>query len=162
MTDEFDAIFSGRSPGRPSFVERTGRAPEPVAPTTDRALEPPQEAGYKAFGYLPTSTVGESCDIQRWVNGTEIPEGLEMQYRFLLSLEYTGEEELKLYLPECIVLITGQHLRELRKKLARRQCTFIMQYSPKVWPDKPAGSEPIVEAIEVLRPDPNRPPGRNY
>jgi hypothetical protein len=162
MTDDFDSIFSGRSPGRPSFVQRTGKAPEPAAPATDRVAEPHAETGYKAFGYLPTSTVGESCDIQRWVDGTEIPEGLEMQYRFLLSIAYTGEEELKLYMPECIVLITGEHLRELRKKLARRQCTFIMQYSPKVWPERPPSGEPIVDAIEVLRPDPSGPPGRNY
>jgi len=162
MTDEFDAIFSGRPPGRPSFVERTGRAPEPAAPVDDRVAEPVAEGGYKPFGYLPSSAIGESCDIQRWVNGTEIPEGLEMQYRFLLSIEYTGEEELKLYLPECIVLVTGQHLRELRKKLARRQCTFMMQYSPKVWPEKPAAGEPIIDAIEILRPDPNPPTRRNY
>ena len=164
MTDEFDAIFSGRSQGRPSFVERTGRAPAQADPATDRT--PPTEAerhpeDYKAFGFLPTA-VGESCDVQRWVAGTEIPEGIELQYRFLLQIAYTGEEELKLYLPDCIVLITGQNLRTLRQKLARRQVTFIQQFSPKVWPKGPSKGEPLVEVIEILRPDPQSGSGRNY
>ena len=164
MTDEFDAIFSGRQGTKPTFVERTGRAPaqpetgpEPAAAGSGDAALP---NSYKAFGFLPTN-VGESCDVQRWVDGTEIPEGIELQYRFLLQIAYTGEEELKLYLPECIVLITGQNLRELRKKLARRQVTFIQQYSAKVWPNGAAKGEAIVEAIEILRPDPNG-PGRNW
>lgn len=163
MSDDFDAIFSGRQGTKPTFVERTGRvvkpeiAPEPATAGSGEVALPNT---YKAFGFLPTA-VGESCDVQRWVDGTEIPEGIELQYRFLLQIAYTGEEELKLYLPECIVLITGQNLRDLRKKLARRQVTFIQQYSPKVWPKGAPKGEAVVEAIEILRPDPAG-SGRNY
>lgn len=160
MTDDFDSIFGGRPASRPSFVERTGKAPEPTVDKPEPVAESDRLGDdYKAFGFLPTSTIGESCDIQRWVEGTEIPEGIELQYRFLMQIAYTGEEELKLYLPDCIVLITGQNLRDLRKKMARRQVTFVMQYSPKVWPAPPPKGEALVETITVLRPDqtPNRP-----
>jgi hypothetical protein len=56
-------------------------------------------------------------------------------------------------LPDCIVVIDGKHLRDLRKKLARRQCTFIQQYSARVWPNAKPQGEAIVEKIEVLRPN---------
>ena len=164
MTDDFDAIFSGRPGAKPSFVERVAKSsakpPEAQAETVSSPAEVLPNI-YKAFGFHPTS-VGETCDIQRWVAGTEIPEGIELQYRFLMQIAYTGEEELKLYLPECIVLITGRNLRELRKKLARRQVTFIQQYSSRVWPTEPAKGETVVEAIEILRPDPQSGPGSNY
>jgi len=160
MSDEFDAIFSGKASGRPSFVERTGRGAE-AAVKPAPAVETPNSGAYKAFGFLPTA-VGESVDIQRWVDGTQIPEGIEAQYRFVFQIAYLGEEEIKIYMPECIVLITGQHLRELRRKLARRQVTFIQQYSAKVWAETPAKGEAIVEAIDIMRPDPNEAHRRNY
>lgn len=125
------------------------------------AVETANDGAYKAYGFLPTA-VGESVDIQRWVDGTQIPEGIEAQYRFIFQIAYTGEDEIKIYMPECIVLITGQHLRELRRKLARRQVTFIQQYSAKVWAEVPPKGEAIVESIEILRPDPNAPHGRTY
>jgi hypothetical protein len=40
--------------------------------------------------------------------------------------------------------------------------TFIQQFSPKVWSEAPPKGEAIIEAIEILRPDPNAPHGRNY
>ena len=55
-----------------------------------------------------------------------------------MQVGYVGEEQLKLFLPDCIVVIEGQHLRDLRKKLARHQCTFIQQYSPCIWPNTTA------------------------
>ncbi len=58
-----------------------------------------------------------------------------------MQIGYVGEEQVKLFLPECIVVIDGMYLRDLRKKLARRQITFIQQFSPKVWPDMPPKSE---------------------
>jgi len=154
------SLAGDRRAGRASW-SASARHPRRRAACRPTARAEREAGAYRAFGFLP-SGIGESCDIQRWVDGTEIPVGLEVQYRFLLSIAYTGEEELKLYLPECIVVITGANLRELRKKLARRQCTFIMQYSPNVWPEAPSRGEPVIDAIEILRPDPNAPYGRNY
>ena len=44
-------------------------------------------------------------------------------------------------------------MRDLRKKLARRQVTFIQQYSARVWPQPPREGEPVVTAVDVMRPE---------
>lgn len=146
--DDYQEVFGGGSAERPSFAARVGRA-EPAA-----AAPPGEEAAgsgaYKPYGFVPAS-VGECCDVQRWLDGTEIAEGIEFQYRFLIQVGYVGEEQIKLFLPDCIVVIEGRRLRDLRRKLARRQVTFIQQYSPLVWP-APAAGEPIVTSIAVVRP----------
>jgi len=103
---------------------------------------------------LPSGKLGEACDVQRWLDGTETPEGIEFQYRFLMQVGYVGEEQVKLFLPDCIVVLEGQRLRELRKKLARRMVWFIQQYNPRIWP-APAKGECVIERIEVLRPEPS-------
>ena len=126
---DFDKAFgsNGRSA---SFANRVGK-PE-VNGETFVGSGP-----YKAFGFLPTGTINETCEIVRWVDGTEIPEGIDFQYRFLMQVGFIGDEQLKLFLPDCIVVIEGRNLRDLRKKLARRQATFIQQYSARVWPKSP-------------------------
>lgn len=133
-----------------SFASRLGRSEAPTA------SEPKQETAgsgpYKPFGFLPTNGVGETCDIQGWMENSDTPQGVELQYRFLLQIEYVGEEQIKLYLPDCIVVIDGMYLRDLRKKLARRQVTFIQQYSPRVWPQAPGKCETFIEKISVMRP----------
>ena len=151
MTDrDFDKAF-GTAPPRSTFAERVG--PAPVRPTNGDASEAKLESGvYKPYGYLPTNTVGETCDIQRWMDGTEVAEGIEFQYRFLMQIGYVGEEEIRLFLPDCIVVIAGKNLRDLRKRLARRQVTFIQQHSKQVWPGNPNQSETLVEKIEIVRP----------
>jgi hypothetical protein len=70
-----------------------------------------------------------------------------------MRVGFVGEEHLRLYLTDCIIVIEGKQLRELRKLLARRQVTYIQQYSPRVWPKEPPKGETIVTRIEVLRPD---------
>jgi hypothetical protein len=133
-----------------SFAKRLGRT-EP--PTNGEAQETSAGSGaYKPYGFLPTGNIGETCEVSRWIEGTEISEGIEFQYRFLMQVGYVGEEQLKLFLPDCIVVIEGKHLRDLRKKIARRQVTFIQQYSPRVWPNAKPQGEPIIEKIEVIRP----------
>ena len=148
MSDEFDQVFGAR---RPSFAERVGREPSP-----DPQPTPPEGAvssePYKPYGFLPTGNVGESCDVQRWIENTEIAEGIEFQYRFLMQIGYVGEEQLKLFLPDCIVVIEGRFLRELRKKLARRMVTFIQQYNPRIWA-MPGNGEMVITRIDVVRPD---------
>ena len=140
---DFDKAF-GTS--QPSFVEKIARPV--VVPRS-----PDGKAGeYKPYGFLPTNTVGETCDMQRWVDGTDIAEGVEFQYRFLLRVAYSGDNELRLYLPDLVILITGRNLRDLRQKLARRQATFVQQYSSRVWPVPPADNEALVASLDVLVP----------
>ena len=147
--DDFDAIFSGRPAGRPGFTERVARPTGMASPETGASED--GLGHYKPFGFLPTGNIGECCDVQRWIDGTETAEGIEFQYRFLMQVGYVGDEQLKLFLPDCIVVIEGMRLRELRKKLARRQVTFIQQFSPLIWP-RPNAGEIIVERIAMMRP----------
>ncbi len=147
MSDEFDQVF-----GRPSFAERVGRdAPPPAEPEHSEGAV--SNEPYKPFGFMPSGTVGESCDVQRWIDNTEIAEGIEFQYRFLMQIGYVGEEQLRLFLPDCIVVIEGRFLRELRKKLARRMVTYIQQYNPRVWAP-PGNGETVIERIDIVRPEP--------
>jgi len=146
---DFDKAFGVKSAGT-TFAERVGRADS--SPAVDPAVSTAGDGAYKPFGFLPTNTVGETCDIQRWIDGTEIAEGIEFQYRFLMQIAYVGEEEIRLFLPDCIVLIEGKNLRELRRKLARRQVTFVQQYSAKVWPVNPLPTDPLIQRIQVIRP----------
>ena len=149
MTDDLDGIFS-RQPQRPSFTERLGQS------LSKASAELPEESAgsglYKPYGFFPSGGVGESCDVRRWVDGTDTPQGIEFSYRLLLQIAYTGEEELKLALPDCIVVIHGKQLNDLRKRLARRTVTYMQQYHPGIWP-LPAADEAIIERIEVVRPD---------
>jgi hypothetical protein len=155
--DEFDKVFGARPP---SFAERVGKAEPQPAPGEPKG-ETVGSGPYKPYGFLPTGNVGETCEVARWIEGTEIPEGIEFQYRFLMEVGFVGEEQLRLKLPDCIVVIDGMYLRDLRKKLARRQVTFIQQYSAKVWPTPPPKGEPVIDKIEVVRPDPAKPYGKN-
>jgi hypothetical protein len=149
--DDFNRIFGSAPPAQTTFAERVGRA-DPVTPHSE-SNGGAKLGVYKPYGFLPTGNVGETCDVQRWLDGTEIPEGIEFAYRFLMQLAYVGEEEIRLFLPDSIVVIQGKHLRDLRKKLARRQVTFVQQWSPRVWPKSPPAGEPIIEQIQVVRPE---------
>jgi hypothetical protein len=133
-----------------TFTERLGRGQPALQPTTAKELPAPNDA-YRAYGAMAAEGIAETCDIQGWLENTQIATGLEIQYRFLMQVGYVGEEQLKLFLPDCIVAIDGMYLRELRRKLARRQVTFIQQYSAKVWPTPPPKGKPIVERIEIVR-----------
>ena len=158
MSDnEADKVFG--TSARPSFAARTGK--EPPAARTEQGETAAGSGPYKPYGFLPTSTVGETCDVQRWLEDTQIAEGIEFQYRFLMQIGYVGEEQIRLFLPECIVVIDGMYLRDLRKKLARRQVTFIQQFSSKVWPTMPPKGEPLIEKIQVIRPTDARTRGTN-
>lgn len=153
MSDEFDRIFGARPTPRPSFTERVApREPAAPPPNPTQGDGATTKGPYRAFGFFPTGSAGEACEVARWVDGTEIAEGIEFQYRFLMQIGFVGEEELRLFLPDCIVIIHGKRLRELRKKLARRMVTFIQQWNARVWASHPSG-EPIVERIEIVRPE---------
>ena len=158
--DDFETAFGSVNSTKATFTERLGRAD--AKPTNGEVKEETVGDGaYKPYGFLPTGNIGETCDIQSWLENTETAQGIEVQYRFLMQVGYVGEEQLKLYLPDCIVVIDGRYLRDLRKKLARRQVTFIQQYSARVWPAAPVKGEPIIEKIEIVRPEPVERRGRN-
>ncbi len=91
--------------------------------------------------------------------GTEVPQGVVFQYRFLMQVGYVGEEMLKLSFPDSIVVIEGRRLGELRQKLSRRMASFIQQYHVKLWPDHPT-NQACVERIEIVRPKDDSPPSK--
>jgi hypothetical protein len=156
--NDFETAFGTVNSTKATFTERLGRA-DPKPTNGEVKEQTVGDGAYKPYGFLPTGNIGETCDIQSWLENTETAQGIEVQYRFLMQVGYVGEEQLKLYLPDCIVVLEGRYLRDLRKKLARRQITFIAQYNPRVWPVAPAKGEPIIEKIEVVRPkvtEPNR------
>ena len=155
--NDFDQVFG---PTKPSFAAKLGRA-EPAPMNGEAKDESTAGAQYKPYGFLPTGTINETCEVVRWIEGTEIQEGIDLQYRFLMQVGFVGDEQLRLFLPDCIVVIDGQHLRSLRKKLARRQVTFIQQYNARVWPVSPLKGETIVGKIEIVRPEPNPVHGKN-
>jgi hypothetical protein len=102
--NDFDQVFG---PTKPSFAAKLGRA-EP-APTNGEAKdESTAGAQYKPYGFLPTGTINETCEVVRWIEGTEIPEGIDLQYRFLMQVGFVGDEQLRLFLPDCIVVIDGR------------------------------------------------------
>lgn len=146
MSDsDFDRAFGGN--GAPRFAERVGRAT-----SAEVSADTPEGGIYRAFGQLATGDVSETCDVRRWLDGTDMPEGIEFQYRFLTQIAYVGEEEIRLFLPDCIIVIAGKRLRDLRKKLARRQVSFMQQFSARVWPSAPSTGEPMIDSIKVIRP----------
>jgi hypothetical protein len=149
--NDFDRVFSTFAPARPAtYVERVTK-PEPAIVPANDVL--PEGTGYKAFGFLPSGNIGDTCDVQRWVDGTNEAEGIEFQYRFLLRLGYRGDQEIRLYLPDCIVVIEGRHLRELRKKLSRRQVTYIQQYSKLTWALPVPANDTLIQSISLVFPN---------
>jgi hypothetical protein len=146
LSDDFNQVFGAR---RPNLAERIGRG-EPLEVADGETIV--GSGDYKPYGFLPTG-IGETCEVTRWVDGTDKPEGVVFQYRFLMQVGFAGEEELRLYLPDCIILIQGKQLRELRRRLSRRQVTFITAWSARVWGNRSAEGEAWIERIEVLRPE---------
>jgi hypothetical protein len=149
--DDFTRVFGTKPVGRGAFAAHV--ASTAVQQRREGKAEAVETAAYKPYGVLPTDSITETCEVVRWIEGTEIPEGIDFPYRFLIQVGFVGEEQLKLFLPDCIVVIEGRNLRDLRKKLARRQVTFIQQWSPRVWPAVPPAGEPVVEKIAVARPE---------
>lgn len=149
MTDNFQRLFGQKDPvPQTRFAERVRPNDAIVAPAPNE--EQTQGSGpYRAFGYLPVG-FGESCDLRRWIDGTDRAQGTEVQYRFIMQIGYVGDEEIRLFLPDCIVVIEGKNLTPLRERLRRRQCTFIQQHNLRIWPG-PSADDALIERIEVVR-----------
>lgn len=147
--NDYDKVFGTTTKAAISHLERLGRADPPVNGAAAKA-ETVGSGHYKPYGFLPTSSIGLTCDVQRWVEGTEIPEGLEFPYRLMLQVAYTGQHHLRIYLPDCIIVVEGKQLTDLRKKLNRNQVTFIQQYNARVWNALPEKGETLIERISVF------------
>lgn len=159
MRDEdFDQMF-GRTPPeqRPSFVERVTRgealggrveAPEAMSPESETIR--PASDGYRAFGMMPSSQVHASCELRWWMEGTTVPEGLAFPYRLLMEVGFSGEDTLRLLLPDKVVEIVGEGIEPLRQGLMRQRVTFVQQWSQLVW--RAAPSEGVrVKIIRIAR-----------
>lgn len=157
--DDFDSVFGRGSAPRPNFTERVargeafgGREDPRHAMATEAASTTPVPGVYKAFGFMPAGNINHGCEVRRWMDATEIPEGLVFPYRLLMQIGFTGDDELRLMLPDTIIVITGRHLGPLRLALMRQQVTFIQQWNRRVWTTAGTAGETVVERIEVVRP----------
>ena len=154
MSRDFDDMFRRPGNGSAAWTQRLGE-------TRPNAPEGEQTAGsgaYKPYGYTPADDL-ETCEIAWWLPDGTV-QGQEVQYRFLIRLQYVGEEQLHLFLTDCIITLEGRHLRDLRKRLSRRRVTFIQAHHPSIWPLPPEG-EPLIMKVAVLYPGEFGSPGRS-
>jgi len=154
--DPFEEMF-GQPGAKTRFQERVargdvfgGRVDPRQAMAVEASTAEPQPGTYRAFGFMPTATVNQACEVRRWIDGTELPEGRVFFYRLLLGISFSGEDELRLMLPDAVIVLTGQHLDPLRQALTRGLATFIQQWNGKVWQSSPKQNEAVVNSIEVL------------
>lgn len=155
--DDFDRMFGRRPEERPSFVERVTRGEafggriDPVGPmAAESASIAPAPDEYRAFGMMPSSQVHASCELRWWMEGTTVPEGLAFPYRLLMEVGFTGEDTLRLLLPDKVIEIVGERLEPLRQGFMRQRVTFVQQWTFLAWRAKPTGAS-LVETIAVKR-----------
>jgi hypothetical protein len=161
MTDsDFDQVFGRRPEPKQSFVERVTNGqpasghPDPIAAMTIEAAtkQLAEISSYTAFGFVPSGQFNQSCEVRSWVDGTDVADGLVFFYRLLMQIGYTGTSELKLMLPDSILVLTGRNLEPLRQALMRQRATYIQRYSKRIWPCPVAADETLIERIEIIRP----------
>lgn len=148
MTDELDDMF-GKLPPRPSFVARVAPGREPDFPPP-APVEYDDDKAYRAFGGATVTDITASCRIRHWRG--DIPVATSIPYRLLVRKAIEADNELRLFLPDCTIVIEGRGMNDLLDRLERWSVAFIQQYHPGIWPP-PADTEPLVERIEVLRPE---------
>ena len=158
MSDDFDQVFGKRPEPRGGFAQRVaqsqgfgGRNDPVAAMALEAASEEPTPGAYKAFGFIPAGTINQSCEVRSWVDGTDVPDGVVFFYRLLMQIAYTGTNELRLMLPDSIIVLTGQNLEPLREALTRHRATYVQQFSKKVWSASVGPGETYIERIEVIR-----------
>jgi hypothetical protein len=159
MSDrEFDQVFGRRPEPRTSFAERVGQGQafggrnDPVAAMALEAASEQAAPGiYKAFGFIPAGQHNQSCEVRSWVDGTDVVDGMTFFYRLLMSIKFTGTDELRLMLPDNIVVLTGRNLEPLRLALTRQLATYIQQHSKRIWTVPSGVGETLIERIEIIR-----------
>lgn len=157
--DAFNEIFGQRPQSRPGFAERVargeafgGRVDPRAAMAVEAATADSRPGEYKAFGFMPAGNINHACEVRRWLDGTEVPEGTVFFYRLLLQIAFSGDDELRLMLPDTIIVITGRGLEPLRLALMRQQVTFIQQHNARVWSKSVPFGEALVQRIDIVRP----------
>ena len=135
-----------------SFRQRLGRdagtfGQAAVAAAELRPAEPRQAEEYQAFGQEHPELRGEVIEI-RYGDG----DWCQLERRFLVRVEGAGDSCLALICTNYAVMITGQGLSELRRRLAARKLDFVQEYDPKRWPVSLNGV-PKVEKVELLQAD---------
>lgn len=156
--DEFDRMFGRkRQEERPSFVERVTRGEAfggRIDPVDTVGQEAPsigvERDEYRAFGMMPASQVHASCELRWWMEGTTVPEGLAFPYRLLMEVGFSGDDTLRLLLPDKVIEITGERLEPLRQGLMRQRVTFVQQWSPHVWRSR-SSTDGIIQRIAIVR-----------
>jgi len=160
MSDsDFDQVFGRKPQSRGGFAERVvhsqafgGRADPVAAMALEAASERPVPGLYKAFGFIPAGQHNQSCEVRSWVDGTDVADGVVFFYRLLMQIGFTGTNELRLILPDNIVVLTGRNLEPLRLALTRQLATYIQQHSKRIWSAASGADETLVERIEIIRP----------
>lgn len=159
MSDDFDQVFGRRPEPRASFAERVGQSQafggrnDPVAAMAlEAASEQPTPGLYKAYGFIPAGTINQNCEVRSWVDGTDVPEGTTFYYRLLMQIQFTGTTELRLMLPDSVIVLTGRNFDPLRQALTRQLVTYVQQFSKKVWSAAVGPGETMIERIEIIRP----------
>ena len=90
--------------------------------------------------------------MRSWVDGTDVPDGVVFFYRLLMEIAFTGTDELRLKLPDSIIVLKGRNLEPLRLALTRHLATYIQQFSRKVCAAPLDPTETVIELIEIIRP----------
>jgi hypothetical protein len=160
MSDsDFDQVFGRRPEPRASFAERVGQSQgfggrsDPVAGMAlEAASEQVVPGVYKAFGFIPAGQHNQSCEVRSWVDGTDVPDGVVFFYRLLMQIGYTGTNELKLMLPDSIIVLTGRNFEPLRQALTRQLATYVQQHSKRIWSAPVGADETLIDRIEIIRP----------
>ena len=147
MSGSFDDMFQRNGGGWAGRVQEPRGAVQD--PSEARAEQVIGSGPYKPYGYTPADDL-ETCDVSWWLKG-QIPQGQEIQYRFLVRVGYLGDDQLHLMLTDCVLHLEGRNLTDLRKRLARRRVTFIRAFNPALWP-APQPDEPLIERIALLYP----------
>lgn len=154
--DAFDRVFGGGARTRPSFSQRVVQAErfgERIDPRPAMGIEAATVATapgeYRAFGFMPSGNINLACEVRWWMEGTTIPEGLAFPYRLMMQVGFSGDDTLRILLPDTVVQIEGSHLDALRQALMRQQVTFIQQFHAKIWSNMGSGNDTIVERIEL-------------
>jgi len=158
LSDDFDSVFGRRAEGRPNFSERVGRGeafggrvdPRP-AMAAEAASTAPVPGVYKAFGFMPTGGINQACEVRRWLDGTDVPEGTVFFYRLLMQIGFSADDELRLMLPDTMIVLKGKNLDPLRQALMRQQVTFMQQFNQRIWSSKPDGGEMIISQVTIMR-----------
>jgi hypothetical protein len=159
MSDSDLTRCSAAGPIRARALLSAWRKARPLAADIDpiagmaieAATEKLEHAVYKAFGFIPAGTVNQSCEVRTWVDGTDVPDGVVFFYRLLMQIAFTSTTELRLMLPDTIIVLTGQNLEPLRLSLTRQHATYIQQFSKRVWRTPLEFGEAVIDKIEIIR-----------